>query len=223
MFFEKPLTYLITEGQTAPKNFPTKSVQILNLIEIAVENKVSLLQIREKNLPARLVFELAVKAVNIARGTETKILINDRADIALAANAAGVHLTSKSLSAQLIRKVFPTEFLIGVSTHAIEEAEIAAKQGADFITFSSIFATPGKGTSKGLRALRELCEKLKPFPVVALGGINETNFQSVLENGAGGFAAIRFLNDTIILPKLMKEINAKACTSEDAKNQGKRF
>ena len=145
MFFEKPLIYLITEGQTTPENFRQNSVQILDLIETAAKNKISLVQIREKNLPARLVFELAAEAVKITRRTKTKILINDRADIALAAEADGVHLTSQSLSAQTVRRSFSRDFIIGVSTHTIEEAEIARKQGADFITFSPVFASPGKG------------------------------------------------------------------------------
>ncbi len=194
-FERKPLIYLITEGKTTSRNFPEESARILNLIKIAAQEKISLVQIREKNLPAKLVFELATEAVKIARATETKILVNDRADIALAANADGVHLTSRSLSARTIRQNFPAKFIVGVSTHAIAEAEKARKQGADFVTFSPIFATPEKVAPRGLRALREVCEKLKPFPVVALGGIDETNFQTVLQNGASGFAAIRFLNE----------------------------
>ncbi|MCA1625199.1 MAG: thiamine phosphate synthase [Acidobacteria bacterium] len=202
-FFDKFLIYLITEGETTPQNFPEKSEQILNLVRIAAENKISLIQIREKQLPARLVFKLVSKAVKITQNTKTKILVNDRADVAHAANANGVHLTSASLSARTIRQNFPREFIIGVSTHTIEKAETAKREGADFITFSPIFTTPGKSPPKGLDALREVCEKLKSFPVVALGGINETNFKSVLDAGANGFAAIRFLNDSENLPKIM--------------------
>lgn len=195
MFSVKPLIYLITGGQASAENFREKSAQIADLVQIAAQNEISLVQIREKKLPARLVFELVEKAVKITCGTKTKILVNDRADIALAANAAGVHLTSYSLSARIIRKTFPHNFIIGVSAHLIGQAENAKKQGADFVTFSPIFSSPGKTRAKGLKTLRKLCEKLKPFPVIALGGIDETNFKSVLETGASGFAAIRFLND----------------------------
>lgn len=210
IFFDKFLIYLITEGETTPQNFPEKSAQILNLVRIAAQYKISLIQIREKQLSARLVFELVSKAVKITRNTETKILVNDRADIALAANADGVHLTSASLSARTIRQNFPREFIVGVSTHTIEEAETAKRGGADFVTFSPIFATPRKGAPKGLDALREVCEKSKPFPVIALGGINETNFKSILDAGASGFAAIRFLNDTENLLKIVMKFNAEA-------------
>ncbi len=193
-----PLIYLITEGESTQQNFPEKKLQILDLIKIAVSAKISLIQIREKNLPARFVFELASEAAQIARKSNTKILVNDRADIAFAAKSDGVHLTSNSIPTKIIRANFPKDFLIGVSTHTIKEAQTAKKEGADFVTFSPIFATVSKekyGAPQGLEKLREVCEKMENFPVIALGGIDETNYEKVLENGASGFAAIRFLND----------------------------
>jgi len=197
-----PLIYLITDGEMTAQNFSQKKSQTLELIEIAAQSNISLIQIREKKLSARLVFELAREAVNLTQNTVTKLLVNDRADLALAANADGVHLTSRSLFADAIRRAFPKSFIIGVSTHTIEEAENAKRQGADFVTFSPIFSTPNKDKLQGVENLREVCEKLKPFPVIALGGIDETNYKSVLENGASGFAAIRFLNDVENIRKL---------------------
>ncbi len=190
------LTYLITAGETTADNFAKKKSRILELVTIAAENNISLIQIREKKIPARLVFELVREAVKITRKSQTKILVNDRADIAFAAKAAGVHLTSHSLSAEIIRRNFPKDFVIGVSTHTIEAAETAKQNGADFVTFSPVFQTSGKGKPQGVEKLREVCEKLKPFPVIALGGIDETNYKLALENGARGFAAIRFLSNT---------------------------
>lgn len=200
---EAPLVYLITNGETTDQNFSEKKTTILNLIKIACQTKISLVQIREKHLSARFVFELAREAVQIARDTETKILINDRADIALAAKADGVHLTSTSLSVQTIRRAFaPKDFIVGVSAHSIEDAENAKKQSADFATFSPIFPSPGKGNSRGIEELKLVCERLKPFPIIALGGIDETNWRGVIEAGASGFAAIRFLNEKENLIKL---------------------
>jgi len=197
-----PLIYLITDGEMTAQNFSQKKSQTLELIEIAARNNISLIQIREKKLSARLVFELAREAVNLTQNTVTKLLVNDRADIALAANADGVHLTARSLSAGAIRRAFPKDFIIGVSTHTIEEAGNAKNQTADFVTFSPIFSMPNKDKFQGIENLREVCEKLKPFPVIALGGIDETNYKSVLENGASGFAPIRFLNDAENIRKL---------------------
>ncbi len=191
----KPLIYLITEGRATIENFPETKTKILEIIEAAVAAKINLIQIREKNLPARLVFELALDAAQITEKSETKLLLNDRADIALAARADGVHLTARSLDAEIIRANFPPGFIVGVSTHTLEEAENARRQAADFVTFSPIFSTPEKGKPQGIENLRAVCERLKLFPVVALGGIDAGNYKIVLENGARGFAAIRFFHD----------------------------
>lgn len=204
----KPLIYFISEGTLTNENFDAKKKRFLSLIETAVENEISLIQIREKKLSAKLLFELTGESANITKNSKTKLLVNDRADVAHAAKADGVHLTEKSISAEIIRHNFPSDFIIGVSTHSIETAENARKQNADFITFSPIFASPEKGEPQGLKKLSEVCEILKPFPVIALGGIDETNYEFVLENGASGFAAIRFLNDFENLKMLGNEFSS---------------
>ena len=208
-FRQKPLVYLITEGKATRENYNEQSAQIAALAKVAVENKIPLIQIREKKLPAKLVYELTKKVLKIALGSRTKILVNDRADIAFAAKADGVHLTSNSLSPRTIRQHFPANFLIGVSTHTIEEAFLASEQKANFVVFSPIFNTPDKGAAKGLNLLEEVCEKLRSFPVIALGGINETNFKSILRTKAAGFAAIRFLNDAENIKKIAFQLNEK--------------
>lgn len=198
----KPLTYLITEGDTDSGNFRLNKRKILERVRWAAEELVSLIQIREKNLPSLLLFDLAGAAAKITGETDTRLLINGRADIALAAGADGVHLPADGLSAAVVRQRFPSDFLIGVSTHSVEEALAAKATGADFITFGPVFESPGKGTPQGLEALNCVCRFLDPFPVIALGGIDESNYANVLERGASGFAAIRFLNDQNKLRKL---------------------
>lgn len=193
--FDKSIVCLITKGEANTANFPVKKKEILQITGNAVEAGISLIQIREKHLNAGLVFELVSEAAKITSKTGTKLLVNDRADIALAANADGVHLPANSLSADLVRRGFPGDFIIGVSTHSLEEAESAAKQGADFVAFGPVFATSGKGEPKGLEELGHVCSVLRPFPVIALGGIDETNYRSVVNAGARGFAAIRYLNE----------------------------
>jgi thiamine-phosphate pyrophosphorylase len=205
---QQPLIYLITKGETTAADFADKKKETLSLIENAVENKISLIQIREKQLPARLLFELARGAARITRKSVTKLLVNDRADIALAAGADGVHLTGGSLRAEIVRAHFPKDFIIGASAHTLADVLEAKKQKADFAVYSPIFETPGKAAPRGLAELREVCEAAKPFPVIGLGGIDETNYVSVLEI-AGGFAAIRFLNDAENLRKLTKNIAIK--------------
>jgi thiamine-phosphate pyrophosphorylase len=141
---DQPLIYLITSGEATAQNFSENSAAILTLVKAAVESKVNLIQIREKNLPAKFVFELVVKACALTQNTLTRLLVNDRADIALAAKADGVHLTSRSLPAAIIRQNFPPNFIIGVSTHTFEEAVSAQREDADFITFGPVFQTPSK-------------------------------------------------------------------------------
>lgn len=185
-----------------------KRAETIKIIKTATQAKISLIQIREKNLPARQIFELATDAVKIGKNSKTKILINDRADIALAAKADGVHLTSKAIPTRIVRQSFPKNFIIGVSTHSLESAKKAKCEGADFATFSPIFPTVSKtkyGVPQGIERLKDVCDKLKNFPVIALGGINKINYKTVLENGASGFAAIRFLNSEENLKMLQKD------------------
>lgn len=201
-----PIVYLITDGTATTDNYKEKSAQIVELIKVAVETKISLVQIREKKLSAKLVFDLTERAVKATRGSETKILVNDRADIAFCARASGVHLTSRSVSARVIKRIFPADFIVGVSAHSIAEARAAKNLGADFVTFSPVFQSPEKGEPKGLNALREVCAALRFFPVIALGGVDATNFRLALDCGATGFAAIRFLNNAENLRKLSAKL-----------------
>ncbi len=209
LFGNKPLIYLITGGTATDADFAEKKTEILELVAAAVQTKISLIQIREKRLSARMLYELVAEAENITRKTDTKLLVNDRADIALAGGADGVHLASRSVSAGIIRQSFPKNFIVGASAHTIEKAETARRQGADFITFSPIFSSPGKGEPQGVEKLREVCERLKPFPVIALGGVDATNYLEVLEAGASGFAAIRFLNDEENLRRLAADFGER--------------
>lgn len=199
IFDQEPVTYLITSGDLTPENFNEKSGAVINLLAEGAKNGISLVQIREKKLPARMVYKLVADAVSVVGTADRmRLLVNDRADIALAAGADGVHLTSKSIPAALIRRRFPEEFIIGVSVHSFRETARAKKEGADFALFGPIFATPSKagyGLPQGIKKLSEVSAAVEDFPVIAVGGIDQTNYKTVLEHGARGFAAIRFLND----------------------------
>jgi thiamine-phosphate pyrophosphorylase len=140
-----------------------------------------------------VLYELILRAVEIARGSLTRVLINDRADIALAAGADGVHLTARSLPADVVRSMCGPEFLIGVSTHSLAEARAAQVGGADFVVFGPIFDTESKrafGEPQGLDKLREVTSELGEFPVLAIGGITHENSAACIEAGASGFAGI---------------------------------
>jgi thiamine-phosphate pyrophosphorylase len=149
-------------------------------------------------LPARVLYELTARAAVITRGSETRLLVNDRSDIARTAGADGVHLTSQSLPAEVVRKIYGPEFLIGASTHSLEEARAARAGGADFVVFGPVFETESKrefGAPQGLKRLEEVAHELRGFPVVAIGGITLENAGACFAAGASGVAAIRLLND----------------------------
>ncbi|HZM98260.1 MAG TPA: thiamine phosphate synthase [Pyrinomonadaceae bacterium] len=205
MPLDLPIIYPITNGATRTPE------DILPLIEAAVSAKVPLFQIREKLLPGRVLYELVNRAVEITRGSDTRLLVNDRSDIARATGADGVHLTGQSLPADVMRKIYGPEFLIGVSTHSREEARIARVRGADFVVFGPVFATESKrefGEPQGLEKLREITSELRGFPVVAIGGITLDNVAACFEAGASGVAAIRLLNDAERISSIVEVIRS---------------
>ncbi len=206
-----PLIYPVTSGETTAQTTPDdpRFSNILRLVQAAVAAKVSLLQIREKSLPARVLYELTARAGEITRGSQTRLLINDRSDIARAASADGVHLTTRSLPAEVVRSIYGAEFLIGVSTHSLETAQAAAKAGADFVVFGPVFETESKrvyGEPLGLEKLREVTSELGEFPVVAIGGITIENVEKCFAVGASGVAAIRLLNDVSKMDLIVEKI-----------------
>ena len=207
----KPITYLITSGQTTLQTTSQSETfsRLLKLVEAAITAKIDLIQLREKNLSTRVLFDLTTQAAAIARGSHSRVLVNDRADVAQAAGAAGVHLTSRSMDASVIRKTFGTEFLIGVSTHNIEEVQRARAGGADFVVFGPVFQTASKveyGSPVGLERLREVSEKMRSFPVLALGGVSLDNVHDCFRAGASGVAGIRMFENPDELTGVLQAI-----------------
>jgi len=205
MPLELPIIYPITSGATRTPE------DILPLVEAAVAAKVPLFQIREKTVSARVLYELTERAVKITRGSDTRLLVNDRSDIARAAGADGVHLTAQSMRAEVVRKIYGPEFLIGVSTHSLDEARAAQVGGADFVVFGPVFETESKrdfGEPQGLNRLEEVTSELRGFPVVAIGGITLDNARVCFEVGASGVAAIRLLNDPKRMASIVKAIRS---------------
>ena len=152
---------------------------------------VRALQLREKNLTDCELIELGNQLRILTSNYNAKLIMNSRADIAKIIDADGVHLTENSAHANEIKSTFP-DLIVGVSTHSLEAAQIAEAQGADYITFSPIYATPSKanyGPPQGLGLLRQVSQEVN-LPVLALGGITLHRVSECLEQGAFGVALI---------------------------------
>lgn len=211
---QKPILYLITSGATSAATTPSsKEFQdILTIVRAAVESNIDLFQLREKRLTARTLYELAARAAEITGESETRLLVNDRADVARAAGADGVHLTANSIKASAIRQTFGEDFLIGASTHSLEQVRTARADGADFAVFGPVFETHSKrqyGSPVGLEALQKAAETVAPFPVLALGGVSLTNVSECLRSGASGIAAISLFANSASLKSVVAAIADK--------------
>ena len=181
---------------------------LLLRMETAAAAGVDWIQIREKDLSGRdcglLTREALQRAAKSRAGnaTPTRILVNDRLDVALSEGAGGVHLSENSLplpeAKRLVRaQALSQDFLIGVSCHSLEAARSAASGGADYLFFGPIFSTPSKaafGAPQGLERFAEVCRAVS-IPVLAIGGITLANASACLAAGASGIAAIRLFQD----------------------------
>ena len=199
------LLYYITDRNQFPGTNIERQAQLLDRITQAAEVGVDWIQLREKDLTARALAQLAEEALRRLEPhrSRTGLLINSRLDIALAVGAAGVHLASDYLAASQARMItgrFQTrDFLVGVSCHAASEVRLAAGHGADFVVLAPIFekilVPQGAGDASrlpgiGCEALREANRGVS-VPILALGGVNLSNAASCLAAGAAGVAAIR--------------------------------
>ena len=160
----------------------------------------TLVQLREKHLSPREFYREAVEAVRVARERGARLVINDRADIALAVGADGVHLGQDDLRPDAARALLGEAAVIGFSTHDLAQVAEAARMPVTYIAFGPVFATSSKENPdavvglEGLRRAREVVgEKI---PLVAIGGITRENARSVLEAGADSLAVIGALVST---------------------------
>ena len=182
--------------------------ELVKSIEHAAGAGVDWIQIREKDLSARELAELTRRAITTAeraaarKGQPPLVIVNDRLDVALAAGAAGVHLSGTSISAADAVKWLragnaPAGFRVGVSCHSRDEGIAAEKAGASYVFFGPIYETPSKlkfGAPQGTEKLAEICRSVG-VPVLAIGGVNEANAAACIRAGASGIAAIRMFQE----------------------------
>jgi len=178
--------YLITDRNQ------TGNLRLIDVVEDALKGGVKGVQLREKDLSSRELYELAYDMRKLTIKYGARLLINDRVDVALAVEADGVHLGINSLPIHRVRRLLGTDKLIGLSCHNQVNAIMAQENGADFITFGPVYYTPSKanyGKPVGVDRL-EIVAHLLEIPVFALGGIKKTNINEVVAAGAAGVSLV---------------------------------
>ncbi|MUK87525.1 thiazole tautomerase TenI [Ornithinibacillus sp. L9] len=173
--------HVISTGKQSPEK----------LVEIAavIHPYIDALHIREKTKTAKEIYEI-VKLLLKKQVPISKIIINDRLDVAYLMKAQGVHLAYHSLPVDLVKEAI-TDLRVGCSVHSLDEALQAQAQGADYITYGHVFSTQSKPglTPRGLKQLRSISMSVT-IPVIAIGGIKPCNVRSVVESGAKGVAVM---------------------------------
>ena len=211
LVLQPPVLYLITNGETTSATTPASKEfsQIIKLVEAAVTAEFNLIQLREKQLSARVLYELTVQASSLVRNTKTRLLVNDRSDIAIAGGADGVHLAQTSVNAKTVRQMFGADFLIGVSTHSEAEALQARDDGANLAVYGPVFPTSSKeryGPPVGPASLRQSALSVRPLSLLALGGISLENVKDCFQAGAAGIAGISLFQERAKLADVAKRI-----------------
>ncbi|MGH9494029.1 MAG: thiamine phosphate synthase [Candidatus Sulfotelmatobacter sp.] len=206
----KPIVCYVTDSQSL--GLSDRRSHLLAKIEAAVGVGVDWVQIREKEMPARHLLAIAraaVRMTNLKRPTsdekdrpESLVLVNDRLDVALATEAAGLHLARESLQARDViswrrREMTASDFMVGLSCHTIDELRQAENAGVDYAFFGPIFDTPAKrhfGPPLGIEKLAAACQATR-LRVIAVGGVTLENSAECLDAGGGGIAAIRMFQE----------------------------
>jgi len=203
LYTDPMLRYAITDRSHFPGDEQTRQAKLREQAAHLTSQGIDLLQLREKDLEPGALTTLARELLTILRthNPATKLLINSRADVAVAVASDGVHLTSApgSLTPSHIRELYAAASLptpiVSVSCHTLEEVAHARDASASLILFGPVFekvvASEPISTGTGLDLLRAACATAGPTPVLALGGITAENTQACLAAGAAGIAAIR--------------------------------
>lgn len=187
-----------------PKLYPITDVRLSGLthaeqVARLCEGGAGVVQLREKHLSPREFYRQALEAVRVARERGAQVIINDRADIALAVGADGVHLGQDDISVEAARHLLGEAAIIGLSTHNVAQAREAATLPVDYIAIGPVFATSSKERPDpvvGLEGVRRVREVVGDRLLVAIGGINADNARAALDAGADSVAVIGALLTT---------------------------
>ena len=171
--------------------------EFFKVIEDSLKGGVSLVQLREKNAPAREIIEIAKKLKEICHSYKVPLLVDDRVDIALAANLDGVHLGGEDMDVADARRILGDDKIIGSTAKDLDRAISEEKKGADYLGVGAIFETKTHVKTKrtSVETLREINDNIK-IPTVAIGGLNYNNIDILKGSGAKGVSVVRAIMDS---------------------------
>lgn len=160
-------------------------------VEQAIQGGCTVVQLREKSCSSREFYEMACKVKEVTDRYGIPLIINDRVDIALAVDAAGVHVGQSDLPAMVVRKILGDQKILGVSAATVEEAVRAQQEGADYLGVGAMYTTGTKTDTRNVTraGLTEICKEIE-IPVVAIGGINKENARELRGTGISGLAVV---------------------------------
>ncbi len=188
---------LVTDRRRFVKPIP----DLLDQVRLAVHVGVDLIQVRERDLEAASLADLVSSILAVTRGSRTRVVVNDRLDVAIATRADGVHLRHDSIAVAAARTLAPSPLLVGRSVHDVVETR--AVEGADYVIAGTVFPTPSKsGVSAllGLDGLRAIVTAAT-VPVLAIGGVTLDRLGEIAATGAAGVAAIGLFSDTRLMER----------------------
>jgi len=177
---------------------------------LGAEAGIDLIQVRERDLDAAALATIVTRVLGAVRGTPTRVIVNDRLDVAIACGADGVHLRSDSIPVSAARTLAPAGFLIGRSVHAAAEAAHAAR-GADYLIAGTVFATASKPdltSLLGVEGLRAIVTAAA-VPVLAIGGVTMERLDAIAATGAAGIAGISFFSSRESLARVTETMRIR--------------
>jgi thiamine-phosphate pyrophosphorylase len=187
---------------TDRRRFANPTRDLLDQIRRAVDAGIDLVQVRERDLEAAPLADLVGELVTTTRGSETRVVVNDRLDVAIATGSDGVHLRHDSVAVADARRLAPGPFLVGRSVHDLVETRAAA--GADYLIAGTVFETtskPGLVSLLGTEGLRRIVAA-STAPVLGIGGITLDRLDAVAATGAAGIAAIGLFADRHLVDRV---------------------
>ncbi len=182
-----------------------------DVVEKAVRGGSTCIQLREKEVSVRKLYNMALALLEITRQRGAALIVNDRLDVALAAGADGVHLGQDDLPLPAARRIMPEGMVLGVSVDNVQQAQEAEAAGASYLGAGSVFATstkPDAGSPIGVEAFAAICRSVR-IPVVGIGGINAGNAGEVIKAGGAGVAVISAVVGAEDIKKAAQELSSE--------------